>query len=712
MNCPIINKETCFTVVVPFLVILVVASCASSKRSTFMRQQNARDFNISALSDARFDADTSSLYAKQAGLQVTEEDLKANEAHDTSFTGDIVMKNVKDEVTGEDMIVDVLVPSVIVSRFAQRQERGGNVPVDFQMNIPAYMKGRDWVVRLYPKLYLVNSRAREHVYEVLDSIELGAVYLSGDRYKKKQLRGYEQYNNYIASIIKDSTLFVKEGALELFLKRNLPEVFAFKNDTSYVSDETFTGAFGIREQEVIDHFTRRGVVRRNARKVAGKDAAFKRFVNLPYADGDVKLDTTVNPQDVFLYDYTFTISTKGRPSLNKALVYLSGEVYDGSQRIYTIPRTDSLEFTISSVMDFIKDTVIYKVYYVPTHLAADSEYNIVFRRGKSDLDTSLGDNLAQVGEIRNRIRELLHDEKYILDSIVVTSTASPEGTGGKNKVLSNRRSESVRRYFEPFISGIRDSLLRAARDSIRRNGMGVDIVLDYDKNGNLVQKGMYAQNIGRDIPQIKFLSHSMPENWDKLELLMDADTSFTIEQKREFYTRMSISNPDEREKKMNKDSYYDRMKDELYPQLRVVRFDFRLHLKATVQSMIITDEVDEVYAAGLDALKFRDWEEGIRLLRPCYPDDYNLGVAYLMMDRNESALKIFESKKKTPDVNYMLAIVYMRLGREKDALEAFKNSYREDISKYWRGNRDPEIKFLINKYCLPYNLEEDNQIEY
>lgn len=703
------SVKTLLTATVSFAAVLFVASCSSSRRSTYMREQNAKSFNIAALSDVRYDADTSSLYAKQAGLQVTDEDMEASAEHDTISTGEIVMQNVRDEKTGEEMIMDVLMPSLIVSRFAQRQERGGNVPIDFQMNVPPYMEGRDWVVCLRPKMYLVNSHVSEHVYEVLDSIDLDAIYLSGDRYKKKQLRGYEQYDKYIASIINDSTLFVRRGALELFLQRNLPEVYAFRNDTTYVSDEEFTGAFGIKEQEVIDHFTRVGVVRKNAKKVAAKDDVFKKLVNLPVENDNVLLDTVINASQAFLYDYNTKISTKGRPTLNKALVYLSGEVYDGSKLIYRIPRTDSLEFTISSAIDFLKDTVMYKVYYVPTHLAANSEYNIVFKRGKSDLEPSLGNNENQMHEIKSRIRELLHNDKYILDSIVVTSTASPEGSWNKNKQLSNKRSASVKQHFDPFVSKIRDSLMRAALDSIKAAGVGVDIVLDYDADGNLVQKGMSAQEVGKDIPKLRFMTRTMPENWEKLETLMDADTSFTAHEKYLFSERMVVKNPDERERRMKKDSYYKRMLDEIYPQLRVVRFDFMLHRKATVQARIVTDEVDDIYEAGLNALKNRDWEEGIRILRSYYPDDYNLGVAYLMMDRNESARAIFEPMDRTPVINYLLAIAYMRLGRETEALESFKNCYREEKSMYWRGNRDPEIKFLINKYCLPYNLdgEED-----
>lgn len=679
---------------------IVAVGCGISKKQANLLEKSPEGFNISALNDVNRAVDSAEFHHQKVDRPIVPEDYEAL-MPDTLETGELIMKNVKDEETGEEILVDRIRPSLIVARFAQRQERGGKVPIDFEVRVPEYMIDDNWQVRLYPDLLLMNSHAAEHIREVLDSTRLNMMVLDGQDYRNRQLRGYERYERYISSIVSDSTQFVKRNLLETFLERNIPNVYKFKKDSTLVSEEAFVSAFGVDDIEVIEHYTRDWQVNRNAARIENKDKVFARMVRTPRVDGGIKLDTVLRSgSGEFIYKYSTEITTKGKPSLNKALVYLSGDIYNGPEHLYTIPRTDSLEFPISSVVEFVKDTTMYKVIYVPTHLADNSEFNINFAVGKANVDQSRGDNAAQIRAIRSKIRELLNNEKYTLDSIMVTATASPEGAWNKNRELSDKRSRSVSDIFVPFANQYRDSIIRAIRDSLDGT---MNITLDYAENGRLKEVGTTREDPTARVPRIKFQTQSLPEYWDKLTELVDADEQMTGDQKAAYHKRLAVANPDSREAQMKNDSYYRYIKENLYPQLRVVRFDFMLHRKETVQARIVTDEIDDVYMAALDAIKNRDWETGIDILRYDYPDDYNLGVAYLMMDRNESARAILEAQPKTSDVYYMLALAYFRLGREQDALEAFKQSCRLDRQKYWRGGKDGEINYLINLYGLTYN---------
>jgi tetratricopeptide (TPR) repeat protein len=100
-----------------------------------------------------------------------------------------------------------------------------------------------------------------------------------------------------------------------------------------------------------------------------------------------------------------------------------------------------------------------------------------------------------------------------------------------------------------------------------------------------------------------------------------------------------------------------------------------------------------------------DYEAAVALLRPY--NDYNTAIAYLGLDRNQSALEILSREKPTASVNYLLAILYARLGDEQKAVDCFLRSCRQDPSFVHRGNLDPEISNLIKAYKLNgYDGEE------
>lgn len=673
------------------LAILGISSCSVTKKAKMLAAGEVDPATISALTDVRYyTADTVMPRSVKDELRITEEDLRAIAEYDTLQTGELIMHNVKDEVTGEEILVDRLKPSIIISRFVQRQERGGNVPIDFLIRVPATMVDQNWQVRLNPELRLVNSHVNEGVYELLGEESLEPVLITGRyayRIKEREQKKFDK----LAERLSDTLSLTDWTRLRIFKERNF-------NSFDHTDDEAF------------QHYTDTILRNRNKYRLDHIDKEYDRIMCYPDPENGAMLDTLVNSGDEFVYQYSVNVPTKGRPTLNKALVYLSGEINHNGDIVYNIPQTDSLEYPISTVIDFVKDTVMYKIIEVPTHLDASEEYNLLFAVRSTEFNPNLGDNANQLNQIRGKVRELMSDDKYLLDSIVVTASASPEGSWSLNRSLSQGRASSVSHVINPYVSHLRDSVARAMRKAIEAEGTTLTVEVEYDANGNLVEKeGEEIKQVVK-VPQISFISNSVPEYWTKLADLINVSSEFSAKEKDQFFKRMRVSDPDRRENLMKNDSYYARMKSNLYPQLRVVRFDFKLHLKETVNRRIVTDEIDEIYKAGLDALKDRNWEEGIRILRNDYPEDYNLGVAYLMMDRNENARLILERQSPSPEIDYMLAIVYMRLGMEKKALQTFIDSYTADQSKFWRGNRDPEIRYLINKYQLKYNTTGTEEV--
>jgi len=297
----------------------------------------------------------------------------------------------------------------------------------------------------------------------------------------------------------------------------------------------------------------------------------------------------------------------------------------------------------------------------------------------------LAENGPEIAKIKKQLGALLQNEQFDLDSVVVSANSSPEGLLRSNARLSESRSKSVTRYFDSFMNRYRDSLQA-------EKGFSVDL------DGKI-----HREKIAR----IPIRSRSTPENWKRLDQIVETDESIP-EAFRERYRKYSeTADLDAREALMRKDPFYAQLKEQYYPKLRTVEFDFHLHRKGMVKDTVETTVVDEVYAEGLQALKDRDYEKAIELLGPY--NDYNAAVAYLAMDRNHSALEILKKEKVTPEVNYMMAIIKSRMGDVQGAVESYLAACRADNQYVYRGNLDPEISALIKKYDL--NKQDDDEYE-
>ena len=125
-----------------------------------------------------------------------------------------------------------------------------------------------------------------------------------------------------------------------------------------------------------------------------------------------------------------------------------------------------------------------------------------------------------------------------------------------------------------------------------------------------------------------------------------------------------------------------------------------------VKDTIHTTEVDSTYLEGVSALKEREYEKALTLLKDY--KDYNTAIAYVSLDYNASAMAILADLEKTPQVNYMMALLYARKGDDQNAVQSYLHACHEDRSYVFRGNLDPEINVLIQRYGLNQEKEDIN----
>ena len=588
----------------------------------------------------------------------------------------IIMRAIKDE-NGEMVATDVINAAIVEARFRNVAERRGKVDIAFQIRVPREMQDDAWQLRFYPRMHILG-----------DSLALEPVIITGARYRKEQLRGYQQYEKFLASIVTDSTRFINLRLLELFIQRNIPDLYAFKTDSTLVSDAQFQSVFGVTEQDAIEHYTNSIAVRRNERRRGQQERMYRKYVKSPIVSEGIRLDTVITAaNEDFLYNYVQTLHT--RPQLRKVDVVLSGDILEQDRRLYEIPQTEPLTYYISSLSAFVDDTPRYKKLILSRRVEANTACYIDFEQGSAEIVEDMSHNRFEMGRIKENLGSLIENREFDLDSIVVTASCSPEGTMALNTRLSQRRSESVSRYFSRFIRDYQDSLRQASLHRIYFDGLTEEQIPGLDQN----------------LAEIKFISRNDPENWRALDVLVAESEVLTDEEKQVYCDIREIENPDWREEALSRQDFYLHLREVLYPRLRTVKFDFHLHRKDMVQDTLVTTVLDEEYMAGVQAIRDRDYETAITVLRPY--QDYNAAVAFCALDYNASALAILEALPETDQVNYLLAVIYSRQGKDRDAVEHYLQACRQNPALIHRGNLDPEISELIKRYNLTNQLSNN-----
>lgn len=562
-----------------------------------------------------------------------------------------IMNAIKDTETGEMVATDVIRASTVTARFRNVAERMGYVSIGFDVRVPAVMADSKWQLKLTPKMAVMD----EHV-------ALDPIYITGARYREEQLRGYERYRRFLSTIISDSTVFIKEKLLDIFLRRHFPETYAMKNDSSFVSDPEAETLFGATQTEALQHYTMTLRKRMNDNRIRKKDYMFNRYVRDPIVHEGIRLDTVINTiSGDFVYRYVHTF--RSRPRLRKVIVSLEGSMYEDGRAISEIPMPDDLTFYISSLSTLADETPRYRMIILERVAYDNTKAFLDFAQGSSAVDTTLSDNASELRRIRKCIDDVASRTEYALDSLLIVASCSPEGTWILNRRLSARRAEAVRDYLMDYVP-------EEWKDSLKTS--------------------------------------EIPENWSQLDKLVRNDSTFSEDDRRRLLRIIEErKDPDAAERRLASLPQYRYLREKIYPKLRSVSFDFHLHRIGMVKDTIHTMELDSVYLAGVEALKELDYKKAVTLLRPY--GDYNSALAYMSADYNHSALDVLKNLDDTDSrVCYLKAVVLSRLGVKEEALKYFRLGVAYDPSLEHRANLDPELFEIIKLNNLKSKVYEKN----
>lgn len=554
-----------------------------------------------------------------------------------------IMNAIKDAETGEMVATDVISASKVTARFRNVAERAGYVSISFDVTVPSQMSDSQWQLKIMPLMAIQE-----------DTVAMDPIFITGKGYREGQLRGYERYRRFLSSIITDTTDLLRVRQLEIFIRRHFPETYAMKTDSSYVPEPMAANYFGVTQKEALEHYTKHFKKRRNERRKEMTGKMFDKYVKDPIIKEGIRLDTVLASFDGdFIYRYVHTF--RSRPRLRKVMVSLDARLYEQGECLMNLPFPDELTFYISSLSTLADETPRYRMMVLERRAYDNTKALIDFAQGSADVDTALGDNASELLRIRKCIGDVASRSGYVLDSLVIMASCSPEGSYALNRRLSAERSESVRSYISEFVP-------LEWKDSLRVS--------------------------------------EMPENWEQFERLVENDTVIGDRARKKILEIVrSRTDPDVAERKLSLLPEYRYLREKVYPKLRSVRFDFHLHRTGMIKDTVHTTELDTVYMAGVEALKELDYKKAVTILRPY--DDYNAALAFMSADYNHSALDVLgRLDDKDPKVCYLKAMVLSRLGVDDEAMKYYELSLAYDPYLEHRANLDPEMYKIVQKRNL------------
>lgn len=582
-----------------------------------------------------------------------------------------LMKAVMDS-TGTLNATEMLNPAIVTASFKNVAERNGKVNIAFQVRIPYRLLNPEWQLVMTPKAVLSE-----------DTVDLEDIIVTGEKFRERQLRGYELYEKFLSSIITDSSELVHKALLELFIERNIPVLADLKNDTSIVMDDRIRGLFGVTYREAREYFRRRLRIIQNDRRRSAVPGKYAKYVKDPVFTDGIRLDTIVTEYGKELV-YNYIQEFRTRPGLKRIDLSVGGSIRHNGEEKISFSSSDKLSFYIASFSTMAEQQERFITKVIERKAMVNLSSRISFLPGGYTIDESLESNRQELEIMKHNIAALIENNDYNIDSLTITASCSPEGNYHTNEYLSEMRGNAVSDYFREFVEEY-----NIAADSA-----------DMEKYGYFMDAGFGNEMSGQHgqdrLSVFDFAVRNIPEDWDGLAELIRNDT--VLKDKTGLLALCAESDPDAREKKLAGHAEFPYIFENLYPALRNVRFDFHLHRKGMLKDTIHTAVPDSVYQKGVRAIMDRDYKLAVKCLSSY--GDINSALAFLAMDYNASAMKVLENLPPSGKRDYLLAIAHCRGGNEQQAVQYFINSVGFDPALAFRGNLDPEISSLIKKYNI------------
>lgn len=461
--------------------------------------------------------------------------------------------------------------------------------------------------------------------------------------------------------------------------RNPPSLFHAARQAKYA--ERIARINSLDSTNLMKMFYNTQKIARNEARKAIKDDKYHDIVRFPF-NPEAQLDTVIYAADQVKFLYSQKVPADENSSRMK--VFVVGNVLSNNGSRYPLPKSDTLTYLVSSMTKFVDKTPRFVRKIVTRDAEANTSVNFYFPQNTFNLDEAIDINRKGVAKVKALTLALMTDPVYIIDSLTLFATSSPEGSWRINGELAQKRANSIRDVLSRDFTQLYDSL-------------AVGAAVEMDDAGNFIHR-----EVKDEIPNLPKLIkiRTIPEDWDKLRCLIVSDENFKGDKDAILGLIDREHDPDRREwlirNRFKKEYAY--MFDHLFPPMRAVDFRFSLSRRGMKQDTLYTNEPDTTYARAVEYLEKRKYAQALEILR--LYEDVNTGIAYMSLGYDKAALRIFEKSPLTAENKYMQAILQARLDDEEKAVRLLLSAADMNPQMKYRANLDPELSILVKKYGL------------
>ncbi|MGN1215032.1 MAG: hypothetical protein ACI4TJ_02180 [Candidatus Cryptobacteroides sp.] len=167
--------------IVPLLVLGLSVSCSTHRKLASLISSDTTNVALTLANEPDY------LPEIKATLSASRDTLTVKDDDGREF---LLMKAVKDDETGEMVATEVIDAARVTARFRNVAERHGKVDLAFRIVVPPSMIDKNWQLRFYPDMFVME-----------DSVRLDPVLITGENYRKNQMRGYQLYDKFLSKIV-------------------------------------------------------------------------------------------------------------------------------------------------------------------------------------------------------------------------------------------------------------------------------------------------------------------------------------------------------------------------------------------------------------------------------------------------------------------------------------------------------------------------------
>ena len=438
----------------------------------------------------------------QPGVREATTDTACKVPEQIAWTDDkgerhIVTRAEKDSVTGEEITSVELSEITVMARSKQVAERNGKINLDFVVTVPGELVSNKWQLQLAPvatslriryiwtgssfqgltlqdaekRLYALpgvhqlhhtrqpvpaETVRRERLQEAL--AELEEEYFQAWKHEVLQKERWIDWSDKANARFALFNWRVEQNRRAIAgynsILEHLPAYWMTRElEGKYIPSRWrmfAEGGYKIRTRSISPEdsaaitrrFTDYGKMAENQKRKEQAGAMYDKYVRFPYEPA--RLDTVIREGNKFVYYYKQELpATENTKRID---LTLDGLILSKDETRTPLPPSDTITYFISSMVQFLDRTPRYKKKIVTRKDEVSLRAYVAYKTGSTEFREETGNNRSEIDKVFKAIRSINYTGEFLIDSVLMTATSSPEGDAGMNLFLSRGRATELKKY--------------------------------------------------------------------------------------------------------------------------------------------------------------------------------------------------------------------------------------------------------------------------